>query len=96
MRHTFIVSYDIANPKRLRKVFKTLRNCGDHLQLSVFECQLSASDLLQLRDTLSEIINHAHDQVLFVNLGPSEGRGERVIESLGLPYQILDAPCMVV
>ena len=96
MRHTFIVSYDIADPKRLRNVFKTLRNCGDHLQKSVFECQLSPLDLLELRSKLSEIINHAHDQVLFVNLGPSEGRGDRVIDAIGLPYDFVDAPCMVV
>ena len=37
MRTTYIVCYDIANDKRLRKVFKTCGNFGDHLQFSVFE-----------------------------------------------------------
>ncbi len=36
MRTTYIVCYDIANDKRLRKVFKTCGNFGDHLQFSVF------------------------------------------------------------
>ncbi|MEQ1906635.1 MAG: CRISPR-associated endonuclease Cas2 [Pirellulaceae bacterium] len=96
MRSTFIVSYDIADPKRLRKVFRTLRNWGDHLQFSVFECQLTKTDLLECRAELAEIINHKLDQVLFINLGPSDGRGERVIESLGKSYQPFDSPCVIV
>lgn len=96
MRTTYIVSYDIADPKRLRKVFKTMRNWGDHLQLSVFECQLTDTELLQCRTELAGLINHAHDQILFIALGPSENRGERVIEALGIPYQSFDAPCLIV
>lgn len=45
MRNSFIVCYDICDPKRLAKVFKTMRAWGDHLQYSVFECQLSRTDL---------------------------------------------------
>ncbi len=96
MRTSYIVCYDISDPKRLRKVFKTLRNWGDHLQYSVFECQLTATDALQCRAELAEIINHALDQVLFIELGPSEGRGERVIEALGQPYQPFDSSCLIV
>lgn len=40
MRNTYIVSYDIADPKRLRQVFKTRKAWGDHLKFSVFECQV--------------------------------------------------------
>ena len=39
MRNTYIVSYDISGPKRLRKVFKTMKAWENHLQLFVFECQ---------------------------------------------------------
>ena len=39
---------------------------------------------------------HLEDQVLFVDLGPTAGRGERVISALGLPYSPIDAPCIVV
>jgi len=96
MRSTYIICYDIADDKRLRKVFKTMKAFGDHLQYSVFECQLSPSDLVQCRQRLSEIINHSHDQILFINLGPSEGRGERTIAALGQPYNPIDAACLVV
>ena len=35
-----------CDDKRLRKVFQTMRAYGDHLQYSVFECQLTAMDLV--------------------------------------------------
>jgi CRISPR-associated protein Cas2 len=62
----------------------------------VFECDLSPSEKIQLETTLSDIINHDEDQVMFVALGPAEGRGDRVITAIGLPYVKLDAPCYVV
>lgn len=96
MRNSFLVCYDISDDKRLRRVFKTMRAWGDHLQFSVFECQLTRGDLARLRAELSEIIHHDQDQVLFVDLGPSEGRGDRVITALGRPYSSVDAPCFVV
>jgi CRISPR-associated protein Cas2 len=96
MRKIYLVTYDIRDDKRLRKVFKTMRNWGDHLQYSVFECQLNPVDLLKLKAALKEIINAAHDQVLFVDLGPAAGRGDRVIEALGQPYVSIASPCLIV
>lgn len=96
MRNSYIVSYDISDPKRLRRVFKTMRNWGDHLQYSVFECQLTRADLIRLRIQLAEIIHHNDDQILFVDLGPASGRGDRVITAMGKPYTAIDAPCIVV
>ncbi len=96
MRHSYIVTYDICDDRRLRKVFQTMRNWGDHLQYSVFECQLTSSETIRLRDELRKIIHHKEDQVLFIDLGPSAGRGDRVIEALGRAYSPIDAPCLVV
>src|SRR5262249_20089391 len=90
MRTSYLICYDICDDKRLRKVFQTMRNYGDHLQYSVFECQLTATDLAQCRSALAAIIHHDEDQVLFVSLGPAEGRGDRVITALGKPYTVID------
>lgn len=96
MRNTYIVCYDICEPKRLRDVFKVMRGWGDHLQLSVFECRLTRADVVTLRAELAEIIDHREDQVLFVDLGPAGARGDRVITALGKPYVVLDSPCIIV
>lgn len=96
MRNTYLVCYDICDDKRLRRVYKTMRDFGDHLQYSIFECQFTPTDLAKCRHTLSEIINHREDQVLFVDLGPVAGRGDRVIASLGQSYSSIDQPCIVV
>jgi CRISPR-associated protein Cas2 len=96
MRKTYLVCYDICHERRLARVYKTMRAFGDHLQYSVFECQLGAADLARCRHQLSEIIDHREDQILFVDLGPVEGRGDRVITALGKPYSPLDSPCIIV
>ncbi len=96
MRVSYLVCYDISDDKRLRRVFQIMRGFGDHLQYSVFECQLTAMDLARCRAMLAGVIHHDEDQVLFVSLGPAEGRGERVITALGKAYSPIDAPCIVV
>lgn len=95
MRNTYLVCYDITDDKRLRRVFKLCKNYGDHLQYSVFECDLNLTEKAQLESKLAELIKHDEDQVMFVSLGPAEGRGDRVITALGLPYTKMDAPCYV-
>ena len=95
MRTTYLVCYDIADDKRLRRVFKTCKNFGQHLQFSVFECDLDPREKLEFEEALANLIQRDEDQVLFVALGSTEGRGERVISALGLPYAKLEAPCFV-
>ena len=96
MRTTYLVCYDIADDKRLRKVFKTCSNFGDHLQFSVFECDLNPAEKVEMETQLGDIINYDEDQVLFVGLGPTAGHGDRVITALGQAYVKLDAPCYVI
>ena len=86
MRHTYVVTYDICDPKRLRKVYKLMLGWGEHLQLSVFQCELNHRELVELRIELDRIIRSTEDQVLFVNVGTVDGRGSEAITSLGRPY----------
>ncbi len=95
MRATYIVSYDISDAKRWRKVFKICKNYGAHLQLSVFECDLTEQELEQMSGQLGEVVHHEKDQVLFIRLGLAEARGDRQIRSLGVAYHHFDAPCFV-
>jgi CRISPR-associated protein Cas2 len=86
MKHTYVVSYDIADPKRLRFVFKLMKGWGLHVQYSVFQCDLSAADATELQSALEDIIEPSMDQVLFINVGPTKGRARGAIEALGRPY----------
>ena len=96
MRNTYLVCYDITEDTRREKVFKVCTNPGEHLQFSVFECDLNGSELAGLQRELLGVISQTEDQVLFVSLGRAEGRGDRVIAALGKPYTKLDSPCYVV
>ena len=96
MRHTFVVTYDISDPKRLRKVFKLMLGWGDHLQLSVFQCELNHRELVELRVQLDRVIKPSEDQVLFVDIGTVEGRGSNAISSLGRAYVDPDRVAIVV
>jgi len=96
MRQSYLVCYDIADHRRLARVAKAMVGFGQRIQYSVFECQFTKTDLVRCRSALSKLIHHREDQVLFVHLGPSEGRGDRVISALGRAYSRLDEPCLIV
>lgn len=83
MRHRYIVTYDICDPKRLRVVFRTMKGYGLHLQYSVFRCDLTDMALAGLKTELRNAIDFNEDKILFVNVGPSEGRGQEVFDTLG-------------
>ena len=95
-RIRYLVSYDISSPKRLRKVARTLEGFGVRLQYSVFECDLSATERVEMETKLRAVIHHDNDQVLFIELGPAERRGDRQITALGQAYHHFDEPCYVV
>lgn len=96
MRTNYIVTYDIRDPKRLRRVFRACKDYGLHLQLSVFECDLTGAEKIDFESRLRGLIDSSEDQILFISLGPSETRGERVITSIGQGYIRVDPPCFVV
>lgn len=86
MRSGYIVSYDISDPKRLRAVYRTLLGFGDHIQLSVFRCELSPVELVRLKSRVDGLIKHDEDQILIIDLGPAPGRSDDCIVSLGRGY----------
>ena len=86
----FIVSYDISEDERRIKVYQTLRGFGTRLQYSVWRCELSRMGLVQLKAALVDLINHRTDQILFIDLGPAEGRGDSCVSAIGRAYQLPD------
>lgn len=90
---TYIVSYDICDPKRLRKVAQACEDFGFRRQYSVFLCRLTALALVQLKSRLYDIINLDQDQVLFI---PICARCADGIEALGRPVERHDAKDAVI
>lgn len=86
MRQAYIVTYDIRHRKRLRQVYKIMRGYGRHVQLSVFQCELDPRERIELRAKLGQEIQHDEDQVLFIDIGPADGRGRTSIDSVGRAY----------
>ncbi|MBI2190453.1 MAG: CRISPR-associated endonuclease Cas2 [Planctomycetes bacterium] len=86
MRTLYIVTYDVCDDKRLRRVFKTMRGYGDHLQDSVFRCELSERERIELVERLTREVKHDEDQVLFFPLGPAGGVHEQGVSYVGRSY----------
>jgi CRISPR-associated protein Cas2 len=89
---TYLVSYDICDAKRLRKVAKVCEDFGLRRQYSVFFCRLALVDLVRLKSRLYDLIDLDRDQVLFV---PWCARCASAIEALGRPIEPHDT-CDVV
>ena len=85
---SWIVAYDISDPKRLRKVATACEDFGVRRQYSVFLCRLSATDHVRLRSRLYDLIDLQEDQVLFI---PLCKQCAEKIEALGRPTQAADA-----
>ena len=81
---SYLVCYDISDPKRLRKVASACEDFGYRRQLSVFLCRVSATDFVRLRNRLYEIIQHDEDQVLFI---PICAKCAAAIEAIGRPTE---------
>ncbi len=86
-RRRFLVTYDISDEKRLRKIFRVLQDFGDHIQYSVFVCELSSQELVNLKRALNPVIHHRDDQVLFFALGSASVGIEMKVESMGRDFQ---------
>lgn len=96
MRNVYLVAYDICDGKRLRRVYKAMRGYGDHLQFSVFRCELSDRERAEMLAELGGLIAHDEDQVLVIDIGPADGRANLVFESIGKPYVAPERHALVV
>jgi CRISPR-associated protein Cas2 len=83
MRRVYVVSYDISAPKRLKRVYKSMRRYGEHVQLSVFLCRLSEKMKKQMLRELSEIIDEDDDQILLFPMGTEKEFEDVNIAALG-------------
>lgn len=76
-----VVSYDIKDDRRRARVHKILKDYGQWMQYSVFECRIEKSAYLRLRARLEDVIDlEEGDSVRFYFLCAEDVRR---IERLG-------------
>jgi len=83
MRNRYLVSYDVAHPKRLRRIYKKMCGFGQPVQFSVFLCPLSAMERISMLEAIKLVIHHTEDRVMIVDLGPADGRGDQCVQFIG-------------
>lgn len=79
------MTYDVSTEtpkgrKRLRRVAKVCEGYGQRVQLSVFECSVTRTQMEQLRGTLGEIIDPELDSLRIYRL---EGPRDHAVEAFG-------------
>lgn len=80
-----LITYDVntetaAGRSRLRKVARQCVNYGQRVQNSVFECNLDAAKLRQVKAILSDLIDKERDSLRFYYLGD---RYKNKVEHIG-------------
>jgi len=89
----WLVAYDIRDPKRLRKVWNTLRRWGEPVQYSVFECWLTEGQVEKLWKELGEVIETDEDRV---HLWPLCARCEARVRVMGTGGRTAPLPGAIV
>ncbi len=91
----YIVTYDIANNRRWRRVFKIMHGFGEWLQLSVFQCRLSRRRRAELETQLRELVKAGEDHVLLIDVGPAD-KTELAVESIGKTFAKIERHATVI
>jgi CRISPR-associated protein Cas2 len=58
-----LVSYDIPDDKRRTKIAKVLKDYGERVQYSVFECDLTAKQIGKLLKELQAAMSETEDSI---------------------------------
>lgn len=91
----FIVTYDISDPKRWRRVFKMMQGYGEWLQLSVFQCRLTRRRRAELETGLRRLVKNGEDHVLLIDVGPAD-KIELAVASIGKTFSKIERRAIVI
>lgn len=82
----FVVACDIGDARRWRRVFRIMNEYGRLLQLSAFQCRLTARRRAELAVALEAVIRREEDHVVLIDLGPAD-QVTLAVESLGHRFE---------
>lgn len=69
-----LIAYDIADPRRWRRIANTCDDFGVRVQYSLFECWLEEDRFQQLWDKLKHLIDPKEDRLAAYTLGATDAR----------------------
>jgi CRISPR-associated protein Cas2 len=92
----YIVAYDIADPKRWRRVFKLMKGYGEWVQLSVFQCRLTPRQHAELIALLDGMIHHTQDHIVLMDLGLADNVTPRVVSIGKAEFQPIEHEPVIV
>lgn len=93
--HLYVVTYDIRDPKRWRRIFRIMKGYGEWVQLSVFQCRLNRQRHAELIALLDGMIHHADDHVVLMDVGPADKVAPH-ITSLGRNFNPVERSSVII
>lgn len=96
MRNSYLVAYDIRDPKRLRKIYVKMRGYGEAIQYSVFLCRLSKTEKMLMLSDLVVLIKTNEDSIIIIPLGRSSKEDISDIEFIGVKRDITEYSSFIV
>ncbi len=75
-----LVSYDVPDDRRRTRLAHTLKDFGERVQYSVFECRLDERALQTLRERVTRLIDPEEDSLRIYRLCKE---CDRLLEALG-------------
>lgn len=86
-----VVAYDIASDRRRTRLVKYLKDFGERVNYSVFQCEVKPEIYPKMRTSIEEIIDLKEDSVLFYELcGRCQGKGYALgVVQLSRPTRIV-------
>lgn len=92
-RRRHLIAYDIADPRRLRRVCAIMEGYGERLQYSVFLCDLTNGELAAWEMDIVPEMKLAEDSIVVIDLGDP---GKKHIRTLGVPRTLPSSGAMIV
>lgn len=67
-RRTWLIAYDISEPRRLGRVHRYIKTVATPAQYSLYVAEDTANGIRAVRDQLAELIDRRHDDVRIYQL----------------------------
>lgn len=93
-RRRYLIAYDIADPKRLRRVISLMEGVGERLQYSVFLCDLSGTERSEWEMRMRLLVKLSEDSVVWIDLGATGS--SLPIATLGRPRRFPTSGSVIV